>query len=92
MRAWRLWACLLTFRLINALLCQTFFQPDEFYQSLEIAHKLVFGYGWTTWEWLPENAIRSPLVPLLYVPAYWLVKVCGLEHTAALVSSACAMW
>ncbi|KAE8209699.1 hypothetical protein CF327_g6348 [Tilletia walkeri] len=42
---------LLIFRLFNAALTQTYFQPDEFWQSLEVAHRLVFGYGYTTWEW-----------------------------------------
>jgi phosphatidylinositol glycan class B len=39
-----------------SLLSQTFFQPDEFYQALEPAHRLVFGYGVLTWEWrdLPD--------------------------------------
>ncbi len=30
---------------------QTFFQPDEHYQTTEIAHRLVFGYGFKSWEW-----------------------------------------
>ncbi|KAJ9125245.1 hypothetical protein QFC22_000200 [Naganishia vaughanmartiniae] len=30
---------------------KTFFQPDEFYQSLEPAHRLVWGTGFETWEW-----------------------------------------
>lgn len=77
---------LIAFRIVNALLCTTFFQPDEFFQSLEVAHRLVFGYGWQTWEWRPETALRSPLHALLFVPGYWLVKVLGLEHTDAIVS------
>jgi GPI mannosyltransferase 3 len=42
-----------------SLISQTFFQPDEFYQALEPAHHLVFGYGYLTWEWrdLPELAL-----------------------------------
>lgn len=78
---------LVAFRIVNALLCTTFFQPDEFFQSLEVAHRLVFGYGWQTWEWRPETALRSPLHALLFVPGYWLVKILGLEHTDAIVSS-----
>jgi hypothetical protein len=30
---------------------RTFFQPDEYYQSLEPAHRLVWGTGYETWEW-----------------------------------------
>lgn len=78
--------CLVAFRVLNALLCTTFFQPDEFFQSLEVAHRLVFGYGWQTWEWRSNTALRSPLHALLFVPGYWLVKVLGLEDTDAIVS------
>lgn len=47
---WRLLAPLLI-RSLQLALPQTFFQPDEFYQALEPAHWLVFGYGHLTWEW-----------------------------------------
>jgi phosphatidylinositol glycan class B len=45
------------FRLANASLVWTQFDPDEFWQAHEVAHKLVFGYGHLTWEW--THAIRS---------------------------------
>ena len=32
------------FRLLNALLLQTFFNPDEYWQSVEVAHRITFGY------------------------------------------------
>jgi hypothetical protein len=42
----------LAFRSVVALVGQkTFFQPDEFYQSLEPAHRMVWGTGYETWEW-----------------------------------------
>ncbi|GAA5959978.1 hypothetical protein JCM21900_001448 [Sporobolomyces salmonicolor] len=44
-------ALALSWRFINALLSRAFFQPDEYWQSLEIAHAWVFGYGWRSWEW-----------------------------------------
>ena len=31
-------------RVIHALLLQTYFNPDEYWQCLEIAHQLAFGY------------------------------------------------
>lgn len=34
----------LTFRLANACALQTWFVPDEQWQSLEVAHRLVYGY------------------------------------------------
>ncbi len=46
------WTLLLGFRLINALLVRTFFQPDEYFQSLEPAWQMVFGPesgAWITW-------------------------------------------
>jgi phosphatidylinositol glycan class B len=76
---------LVAFRILNACLVQTFFQPDEFFQSLEVAHRIVFGYGWQTWEWRDTAAIRSPLHALLFVPGYAIVKAIGLEDTYALV-------
>ncbi|KAI2485606.1 GPI mannosyltransferase 3 [Pyrenophora tritici-repentis] len=36
-------ALLLAFRIVNALTLRTFFQPDEFFQSLEPAWQLAFG-------------------------------------------------
>lgn len=35
--------CLLV-RCLNVLLCQTAFVPDEYWQSLEVAHRAAFGY------------------------------------------------
>ena len=37
-------AVLVAFRLINAALCRTWFVADEYWQSLEVAHRMVFGY------------------------------------------------
>ena len=39
-------------RVGNALAVITFFNPDEYWQSLEPAHRLAFGYGHLTWEWV----------------------------------------
>jgi hypothetical protein len=47
-----LFALLLAFRLANALTLRTFFQPDEYFQSLEPAWRLAFGQSsnaWITW-------------------------------------------
>lgn len=35
---------LVVFRILNAVSISTFFNPDEYWQSLEIAHAAVFGY------------------------------------------------
>ncbi|CAD6907971.1 unnamed protein product [Tilletia controversa] len=50
---------LIAFRLLNATLTQTYFQPDEFWQSLEVAHRIVFGYGYSTWEWRDGRATAA---------------------------------
>eukprot|EP00971_Amphidinium_carterae_P301731 5994383-Amphidinium_carterae.1 len=52
------WWWIVLFRVVNALLLTTYFQPDEQWQSLEVAHKWVFGYGHTTWEWDESVALR----------------------------------
>ena len=43
---------LVAFRILNALSIRTFFQPDEFFQSLEPAWEIAFGRdsgAWITW-------------------------------------------
>jgi phosphatidylinositol glycan class B len=43
---------LVSFRFINALFVRTFFQPDEYFQSLEPAWQMAFGAesgAWITW-------------------------------------------
>ena len=47
-----LFLALLVFRIINAFSVKTFFQPDEYFQSLEPAWLAAFGDGsgaWITW-------------------------------------------
>lgn len=39
------WAAVLAFRAWNALVVRTSFNPDEYWQGPEVAHRLVFGYG-----------------------------------------------
>ncbi|KAM0750250.1 hypothetical protein T439DRAFT_302200 [Meredithblackwellia eburnea MCA 4105] len=72
----------LPLRILNAVSTRTFFQPDEYWQSLEIAHNWVFGYGYNSWEWRNINSgggIRSPVYPALFVPVYSLLKLTGLD-------------
>ncbi len=53
---------LIAFRILNALSIKTFFQPDEYFQSLEPAWQMAFGAdsgAWITWvslSPLPEHA------------------------------------
>ncbi|CAI5939425.1 unnamed protein product, partial [Closterium sp. NIES-64] len=70
-----LFLALLAFRLLNSLAVQTYFNPDEFWQGPEVAHRMVFGYGYLTWEWQPEWAARSFLHPLLFAAGYRLLAL-----------------
>lgn len=40
----RIWLFCLVFRVLNSLLIRTYFDPDEHWQSLEVAHRVAFGY------------------------------------------------
>ncbi|KAH7085012.1 Alg9-like mannosyltransferase family-domain-containing protein [Paraphoma chrysanthemicola] len=78
---------LLAFRIVNALTLRTFFQPDEFFQSLEPAWQLAFGNtsnAWITWEW--RTQLRSSLHPGLFAAVYRLAAnlahFCGLTLPA----------
>lgn len=67
------WLLLLLFRCINAGLVWTFFQPDEYFQSLEPAWQMAFGPdsgAWITWvrvdpfcntTWLNHTGMASPI-------------------------------
>lgn len=83
-------------RLINALTIATFFQPDEYFQSLEPAWNLAFGSNsgaWLTWvcfAWHPQvlsltrqewhYQLRSSLHPMLFAVPYALI-----DHAARLL-------
>ncbi|ESZ92192.1 glycosyltransferase family 22 protein [Sclerotinia borealis F-4128] len=69
-----IWTFLLVFRVFNSFLVKTFFQPDEYFQSLEPAWQMAFGSdsgAWLTWEW--HYQLRSSLHPALFAAAYYLV-------------------
>ena len=63
----------LSFRLSNAVLCKTSFDPDEYWQVLEVAHRRAFGYGYLTWEW--HTQLRSYLFPLAFEWLYRLISL-----------------
>ncbi|TVY41443.1 GPI mannosyltransferase, partial [Lachnellula subtilissima] len=54
-----IWMLLLGLRFINALCVRTFFQPDEYFQSLEPAWQMAFGSesgAWITWARMAASA------------------------------------
>ncbi|ETN75500.1 putative translation initiation factor SUI1 [Necator americanus] len=77
MRCYQLWLLLFAFRLLGVLVIQSWFVPDEVYQSSEVAHRAVFGTGHLTWEW--THALRSPLHPALIAVVYKCIQWLGLD-------------
>jgi phosphatidylinositol glycan class B len=62
--AWLLLAVFLSAwvaRVVPAVLVPTIHHPDEVFQTLEQAHRVVFGYGFVPWEF--EHAVRSWILP-----------------------------
>ncbi|KAF0460341.1 GPI mannosyltransferase 3 [Gigaspora margarita] len=72
-----LFSSLILFRLFNALITKTYFNPDEYWQSVEVAHYMVFGYGYLTWEW--KQRIRSFAHPLIFATLYKVLALLGLD-------------
>ncbi|GBM83531.1 GPI mannosyltransferase 3 [Araneus ventricosus] len=57
---------ILLVRLLSVFVVRSSFVPDEYWQSLEVAHKTAFGYGHLTWEW--QKKIRSYAYPsIIYI-------------------------
>ncbi|KAJ0002118.1 hypothetical protein NQD34_001914 [Periophthalmus magnuspinnatus] len=76
----RLALFVVAFRLVNCFLVQTSFVPDEYWQSLEVSHHMVFKYpsysifdtyGYLTWEW--KEGIRGYSYPLLFAFVYQIL-------------------
>lgn len=70
-------------RFVSVFLVQTYFVADEYWQSLEVAHKIVFGYGYLTWEW--SQGIRSYVHPLFVAFLYKPLQIFGLDKPELLV-------
>ncbi|KAB2077227.1 hypothetical protein ES319_A06G086800v1 [Gossypium barbadense] len=75
----------LGFRMLNALLIQTYFNPDEHWQALEVAHRIAFGYGHLTWEW--EEGIRSYLHPMMFALFYKLLALLRLDIPCVMIKA-----
>ncbi|XP_055497541.1 GPI mannosyltransferase 3 isoform X1 [Leucoraja erinacea] len=60
-------------RSVNCLLVQTSFVPDEYWQTLEVAHNMVFKYGYLTWEW--KEKLRGYTYPLIFASFYKLLQI-----------------
>ncbi|XP_026849619.1 GPI mannosyltransferase 3 isoform X1 [Drosophila persimilis] len=74
---------ILAVRLASVFVVKTYYVPDEYWQSLEVAHKLTFGYGYLTWEWV--QGIRSYVYPVLIAGLYKLLALLHLDSVQLLV-------
>ncbi|NWU93974.1 PIGB mannosyltransferase, partial [Upupa epops] len=87
---------LLTFtvllRMLNCLLVQTSFVPDEYWQALEVAHHMVFkypsvahrgNYGYLTWEW--ANGLRGYSYPLIFASMYKVLQLLAKDDVQLLI-------
>lgn len=77
-------ALIVCVRILSVFLVRTWYVPDEYWQTLEVAHKQAFGYGALTWEW--QKGIRSYLYPSVFAAVYYLLKITGLDYADAVVS------
>ncbi|KAH8305142.1 hypothetical protein KR059_010701 [Drosophila kikkawai] len=83
MRLLYVFLLILAVRLASVFVVQTYYVPDEYWQSLEVAHKITFGYGYLTWEWV--QGIRSYVYPLLIAGLYKLLALLHLDSAQLLV-------
>lgn len=73
----------LAIRWLSVFFVNTWFVPDEYWQSLEVAHKLVYGYGYLTWEW--THGIRSYIHPLIIALFYKFFNLIQLDSAQLLI-------
>uniref|UniRef100_A0A0D3EQH2 Mannosyltransferase n=1 Tax=Oryza barthii TaxID=65489 RepID=A0A0D3EQH2_9ORYZ len=86
----RVLALALAFRAANALLVRTYFNPDEHWQCLEVAHRIVFGYGHLTWEW--KRGLRSYLHPFIFAALYKILSLLHLDSPWFMLFSQLVNW
>ena len=68
------------FRVVNAWLVDTQFDPDEYWQTLEVAHCVVFKTcDDRTWEWKSNHPIRSYVSILPTALLYQCLKLCRMD-------------
>ncbi|XP_028926574.1 GPI mannosyltransferase 3 [Ornithorhynchus anatinus] len=73
----------ISLRVINCFLVQTSFVPDEYWQSLEVAHHMVFNYGYLTWEWI--EGLRGYSYPLVFAGIYKILQLLGKDGVQLLI-------
>nr|DBA31736.1 TPA: hypothetical protein GDO54_007521 [Pyxicephalus adspersus] len=78
----------IAFRILNCFMVQTSFVPDEYWQSLEVAHNMtfkypLFNYGYLTWEW--NEGLRGFTYPLLFASVYKGLDWIGKDEVVFLI-------
>ncbi|XP_012276718.1 GPI mannosyltransferase 3 [Orussus abietinus] len=84
-RIGRTFCLLVVWRLLSVFVVQTAHVPDEYWQSLEIAHRMAFGYGYITWEW--DTKIRSYIYPFLIAILYKILAFLCIDHATVLITA-----
>ena len=74
---WAIFALSLFVRIYASATSIAQIYPDEIFQTLEPAHKLIFGRGLTYWEF--KVGARSWFLPGIIAGVYKLLDLCGLE-------------
>ncbi|XP_006932574.1 GPI mannosyltransferase 3 isoform X2 [Felis catus] len=77
-------------RICNCFLVQTSFVPDEYWQSLEVAHHMVFNYGYLTWEW--TERLRGYTYPLIFASIYKILHLLGKDSVQLLFFCQLCSW
>ena len=75
----------LVVRIFMAFVSKSYHHGDETYQSVEVAHSLVFGRGHLTWEWTSASPIRSYFHPLVFAALFHILKFLRLDNAANVV-------
>ncbi|XP_051920107.1 GPI mannosyltransferase 3-like [Hippocampus zosterae] len=71
------------FRVVNCFLVQSSFVPDEYWQSVEVAHRMAFNYGHLTWEW--KEGIRGFTYPLFFAVIYKILHWINCDYVYFLI-------
>ena len=70
----------LLLRCVTAVVLRTYFNPDEPWQSLEVAYSVVWPpYGHRTWEWTPTARIRGWAHVLPFVAFYRALRALHVD-------------
>lgn len=84
-----MWLTVLGWHVVWSVLVvrRTSFVPDEYWQGVEVAHRMAFGYGELTWEWTQLQPVRSAVYPALLAVPLAALRLLGLDSPDAVVAA-----